>query len=69
MAGSCVANVLEEEERLANAVADGSRPAMTPEINIVTHTEKTLLVVFRPHPLTLTGTEDDTVNDTVNDTK
>ena len=32
-----VDNVLAEEERLANAIADGIRPAITPEIDIVSH--------------------------------
>jgi len=44
-----IVNVLAEEERLANAIADGIRPAMTPEINIVSHVGKSLLVVRVPH--------------------
>jgi len=44
-----LANVLAQEERLANAIADGIRPAMTPEINIVSHASKSLLVVRVPH--------------------
>ena len=44
-----VDNVLAEEERLANAIADGIRPAMTPEINIVSHEGKALLLARVPH--------------------
>lgn len=44
-----VDNVLTEEERLANAIADGIRPAMTPEIDIVSHEGKALLLVRVPH--------------------
>lgn len=44
-----VVNVLAEEERLANTIADGIRPALTPEINIVSHAGKSLLVVYVPH--------------------
>ncbi|MCG7853136.1 MAG: putative DNA binding domain-containing protein, partial [Methanosarcinaceae archaeon] len=43
-----VANVLLEEERLANAVADGIRPGMTPEIDISSHEGKTLLIIRVP---------------------
>ena len=35
-----VAHALAEEERLANVIADGIRPAMTPDIDIVTHDGK-----------------------------
>lgn len=35
-----VDNVLAEEEHLANVIADGIRPAMTPEIDIVSHAGK-----------------------------
>lgn len=44
-----VAHALAEEERLANAIADGIRPAMTPDIDIVTHEGKALLLVRVPH--------------------
>ena len=44
-----VGNVLQEEERLANAIADGIRPAMTPEIDICSHDGKSLLLVHVPH--------------------
>jgi ATP-dependent DNA helicase RecG len=44
-----VDNVLAEEERLANAIADGIRPAMTPEIDIVSHEGKALLLARVPH--------------------
>ncbi|MCL7455159.1 MAG: putative DNA binding domain-containing protein [Anaerolineae bacterium] len=42
-------NVLAEEERLTNAIADGIRPAMTPEIDIVSHAGRALLLVHVPH--------------------
>lgn len=44
-----VSNPLREEERLANAIADSIRPAMTPEIDLVSHESKTLLLVRVPH--------------------
>ncbi len=44
-----LANVLAEEERLANAISDGIRPAMTPEIDIVSHEGEALLMVHVPH--------------------
>jgi ATP-dependent DNA helicase RecG len=44
-----VDNVLAQEERLANAIADSIYPAMTPEINIVSHAGKSLLVARVPH--------------------
>ena len=39
-----VPNVLRAEERLASAIADGIRPAMTPEIEIYSHEGKSLLI-------------------------
>ncbi|RLB82320.1 MAG: hypothetical protein DRH17_06340 [Deltaproteobacteria bacterium] len=44
-----VPNVLRAEERLASAISDGIRPAMTPEIEIYSHEGKPLLVVRVPH--------------------
>ena len=44
-----VAHPLAEEERLASAIADSIRPAMTPEIDLVSHQGKTLLLVRVPH--------------------
>ena len=44
-----VANPLSEEERLSNAIADSIRPAMTPEIDLVSQEGKTLLMVRLPH--------------------
>ncbi len=44
-----VTNVLREEERLSNAIADSIRPIMTPEIDLVSHDGKTLLLVRVPH--------------------
>ena len=44
-----VVNVLQEEERLANAVADGIRPGMAPEIDISSYESKTLLIIRVPH--------------------
>ncbi len=44
-----VADVLAQEERLANVIADGIYPAMTPEINIVSHAGKPLLIARVPH--------------------
>lgn len=44
-----VANVLREEERLTNAIADSIRPIMTPEVGLVSHSGKTLLLVRVPH--------------------
>lgn len=43
-----VANVLREEERLSNAIADSIRPIMTPEIDLVSHDGRTLLFVRVP---------------------
>lgn len=40
---------LAEEERLASTIADNIRPAMTPEIDLVSHQGKTLLLVRVPH--------------------
>jgi ATP-dependent DNA helicase RecG len=44
-----IADALREEERLASSIADGIRPAMTPEIDIVSHDGKTLLMARVPH--------------------
>ncbi len=44
-----VTNPLQDEERLTNAIADGIRPAMTPEIDLVSHQGKTLLLARVPH--------------------
>lgn len=44
-----VPNVLAAEERLANAIADGIAPAMTPEIAIVSHAGAAFLLVRVPH--------------------
>ncbi len=44
-----VPNVLRAEERLANAIADGIRPAMSPKIEIFSHEGKSLLIVRVPH--------------------
>jgi ATP-dependent DNA helicase RecG len=44
-----IANALREEERLASSIADGIRPAMTPEIDLVSHDGKTLLIARVPH--------------------
>lgn len=44
-----IADALREEERLASSIADGIRPAMTPEIDIVSHDGKTLLIARVPH--------------------
>jgi ATP-dependent DNA helicase RecG len=44
-----VVHPLNEEERLASAIADSIRPAMTPEIDLVSHQGKTLLLVQVPH--------------------
>ncbi|MBI3920915.1 MAG: putative DNA binding domain-containing protein [Armatimonadetes bacterium] len=44
-----VADALREQERLANAIADGIRPAMMPEIDTYSHEGKTLLLVQVPH--------------------
>jgi ATP-dependent DNA helicase RecG len=44
-----IADALREEERLANSIADGIRPAMTPEMDLVSHEGKTLLIVRVPH--------------------
>lgn len=44
-----VPHVLAAEERLANAIADGICPAMTPEIDIISQAGATLLVVHVPH--------------------
>lgn len=44
-----ISNALREEERLANAIADSIRPMMTPEIELVSHEGKTLLIVRLPH--------------------
>lgn len=44
-----VASVLAAEERLANAIADSIRPALSPEIDIVSHEGKSLLIVRVPH--------------------
>jgi ATP-dependent DNA helicase RecG len=44
-----VTHALAEEERLANTIADGIRPAMTPDIDIVTLEGKALLLVRVPH--------------------
>lgn len=44
-----IADALRDEERLASSIADGIRPAMTPEIDLVSHEGKTLLLVRVPH--------------------
>ena len=44
-----IADALREEERLASSIADGIRPAMTPEIDLASHDGKTLLIVHVPH--------------------
>jgi len=44
-----IVDALREEERLASSVADGIRPAMTPDIDLVSHDGKTLLLVRVPH--------------------
>jgi len=44
-----IADALREEERLASSIADSIRPAMTPEIDIVSHDGKTLLMARVPH--------------------
>ena len=44
-----IADALREEERLASSVADGIRPAMTPDIDLASHDGKTLLIVHVPH--------------------
>ncbi|MCD5417241.1 putative DNA binding domain-containing protein [Candidatus Bipolaricaulota bacterium] len=40
-----VPEVLQTEERLANAITDSIRPAMMPEIEIYTHNDKPLLIL------------------------
>ncbi|MBW2170345.1 MAG: putative DNA binding domain-containing protein, partial [Deltaproteobacteria bacterium] len=40
-----VPEVLQAEERLANAIADSIRPAMMPEIEIYSHNDKPLLIL------------------------
>ncbi|MBU0576923.1 ATP-binding protein, partial [Patescibacteria group bacterium] len=40
-----VQDVLQAEERLANAIADSIRPAMMPEIEIYSHNDKPLLIL------------------------
>lgn len=40
---------LRDEERLASSIADGIRPAMTPEIDLVSSNGKTLLIARVPH--------------------
>ena len=44
-----IADALHEEEPLASSIADGIRPAMTPEMDLVSHEGKTLLIVRVPH--------------------
>ncbi|HKI52815.1 MAG TPA: ATP-binding protein, partial [Anaerolineales bacterium] len=44
-----VADVLAEEERLANLIADSIAPAMMPEIEAITVEEKSLLLVRVAH--------------------
>ena len=44
-----IADALREEERLASSIADSIRPAMTPDIDLVSHDGKTLLLVRVPH--------------------
>lgn len=44
-----IADALSAEERLASSIADGMRPAMTSEMNLVSHAGKTLLLGRVPH--------------------
>ena len=44
-----VPEVLQAEESLASAIANGIRPAMMPEIEIYSHEEKPLLILRVPH--------------------
>lgn len=44
-----VADALRAEERLASSIADSIRPAVTPEMDLVSHEGKTLLIVHVPH--------------------
>ena len=44
-----IGDALRAEERLASSVADNIRPAMTPDIDLVSHAGKTLLLVRVPH--------------------
>jgi predicted HTH transcriptional regulator len=44
-----VPDVLREEERLSNIIADGVRPRMLPEIEVCSYQGKSLLVVTVPY--------------------
>ena len=44
-----VPDVLQDEERLANVIADGIRPAMMPEIDLCSSGGSSLLIVRVPH--------------------
>ncbi|HDJ38807.1 MAG TPA: ATP-binding protein [Methanosarcinales archaeon] len=44
-----VGDILQEEERLASAVADSIRPLMMPELEVCSYEGKPLLIATVPH--------------------